>query len=458
VVWWKSVRVRVALIVSLAIGLIGLAACNTLAPSAGVAPVAQGRLVAVGIPEVGAISAVGSFHPGGPIRDKPEFAAYTVPGAVLDKERLLVASSSNFGAPPARPEQATGSVLSLDPRSTEPLVVPADFAAADGQVAALDGRVRVYTAQSRAFMNQLYNPAAVTADLPAVASPAGISLNNGFGRPWFANTPAGLRGAGTETVIDPDGRPLAGAPSKVAGGVFAADRTNRAPQRVPGGLLAGAIGNALLGKSPDGSGRAVFAVVTADGGIVQVHVEKGIDGLAPSGTIKAMGEPGADPPRATRTGVLFNWVPDRIVYVSDPLASSIVALTLEDDGELFRVKKTARLAPRELNLPIDIAPAVPEVANPAFSSNTTLAGSSDIYVANRGTGTIVRMRQDGTVVASRQVALPGQQPIGAGRLNGIATSPDASRIWVTVSGPVAGHSGEGSIVELAAFGATPGQR
>src|SRR5204862_7417820 len=107
-----------------------------------------------------------------------------------------------------------------------------------------------------------------------------------------------------------------------------------------------------------------------DGGVVQVHVEKGVDGLAPRGTIKAMGEPGTDPPRATRTGVLFNWVPDRIVYVADPLASSIVALTLDDDGELFHVRKTARLAPGQLDLPIDIAPAMPAVANPAFPSNT----------------------------------------------------------------------------------------
>src|SRR5262249_10917033 len=132
--------------------------------------------------------------------------------------------------------------------------------------------------------------------------------------------------------------------------------------------------------------------------------------------------------------------------------------TLGDDGELFHVRKTARLGPRELNLPIDIAPAVPEVANPGFSSNTSLAGSSDIYVANRGTGTIVRLHQDGTVVASRQVALPGQRPFGPGRLNGIATSPDAARIWVTVSGAIPGYPGEGAIVELPAFDASPGAR
>src|SRR5439155_12118245 len=62
------------------------------------------RVVAVGVPEAGAISPVGAFHAGGPIHDKPEFAAFTQQGEVLAPERLLVASTSNFGAPLALPE------------------------------------------------------------------------------------------------------------------------------------------------------------------------------------------------------------------------------------------------------------------------------------------------------------------------------------------------------------------
>ena len=80
--------------------------------------------------------------------------------------------------------------------------------------------------------------------------------------------------------MDPDGRPLDGAPSKRAGGVFVGRHTSRSPAAIPGAIT-GAVGTALLGKSPDGSGRAVFAVANADGSIVQVHVEKGVDGLAP---------------------------------------------------------------------------------------------------------------------------------------------------------------------------------
>src|ERR1700693_16744 len=75
-----------------------------------------GRLVAVGISGASAVSAVGTFHPGGPIHDKPAFCAFTQPGSILDPLRILVASSSNFGAPLAGPEKLSGAILSIDPR------------------------------------------------------------------------------------------------------------------------------------------------------------------------------------------------------------------------------------------------------------------------------------------------------------------------------------------------------
>ena len=58
------------------------------------------------------------------------------------------------------------------------------------------------------------------------------------------------------------------------------------------------------------------------------------------------------------------------------------------DGRVFRLGSVTPVGP-ELAA-VDVAPAVPEVANPGFSSNTTLAGGSDLYVANRGNGTIMR--------------------------------------------------------------------
>ena len=55
--------------------------------------------------------------------------------------------------------------------------------------------------------------------------------------------------------------------------------------------------------------------------------------------------------------------------------------------------------------PIDLAPAVIETSDNNWASNTTLDVNADVYVANRGTNTIVRMSQDGTGVAVCQVRL-----------------------------------------------------
>jgi hypothetical protein len=92
-----------------------------------------------------------------------------------------------------------------------------------------------------------------------------------------------------------------------------------------------------------------------------------------------------------------------------------------------------------------------ETNDPNWASNTTLDVQSDFYVANRGDNTIVRLRQDGTVVAQRALWMKGQ-PLGALQLNGIATSPDGNKIWVTLSGPVPGMGDlKGALMQLPAF-------
>lgn len=422
--------------------------CLIGASTAPKVPELRGRLIAVGIPGVAGVSAVGTFHEGGPIHDKPAFRVFTQPSAILDPERILVTSTSNFGAPIGGSNQPAGAILSIDPRGKTLLHAPPEFASSGQQASALDGQLMLFTANSPAFMNRVYNGGAATADFPSVASPTAISINNAFGRIWVTGKAVGSE-TGVESILDPDGRPLDGAPSKKAGGVFTGSVTNRAPQFIPGSMKTAALATALLGKSPDGGGRAVFAALHADGSIVQIHTEQGVDGLAPSGTIKAVYK-GAS---ATRGGMLFNWVPNPILYVADPGTNSIVALSLRADGKVFRVEGTRRLSAPELNGPIDMAPAVAEVASPLFSSNTTLAGASDIYVANRGNGTIVRLSQNGSVVAVRRVTLPGIGPLGAGRVNGIAISPDATRLWVTLSGTLPGYP-EGAVAELPVFGAT----
>jgi hypothetical protein len=66
----------------------------------------------------------------------------------------------------------------------------------------------------------------------------------------------------------------------------------------------------------------------------------------------------------------------------------------------------------------------------------------------------MRLRQDGTVVATRSVTLPGGSVLGANRLSGIAVSADAARIWVTIAGEVPNFPGQaGAVLELPAFGA-----
>jgi mono/diheme cytochrome c family protein len=412
------------------------------------------RVVAVGLPGAGAVAPVGTFHPGGPFHDKPAFAASTQPGRILDPTRVLVASSSNFGAPRVAEDASEGAVLSIDPHGPV-LVVPPRFATARDQAGALEGRVQLYTAQSRAFLNSVTSPRAASASYPAVSNPLGISINNAFGRVWFVNAPQGAKGIGLNTIVDPGGTPLADAPSQSAGGVFAGDITNRREQIVPGSLRSPAVANAFLGHSPDGSKRAVFAVLTGEGSLVQVHAELGIDGLAPAGTVAPIpiSPPNDAQAHITRTGMIFNWVPDRILYVAEPERNAIMALILRTDDKLFRIGTRRSFMPPELNVPIDLSPATPEVANPGFAGNTTMAGGSDFYVANRGNGTIVRMRQDGTVMAVRRVLLPGGQPLGAGRLNGIAVSPDAQRIWLTINGTLPEFpDSPGALLEVPAFG------
>jgi len=419
----------------------------------------RGRVVAVGIPGASAISAVGTFLPGGPIHDNPAFAAFTMPGRVLDPARILVGSTSNFGAPVAHSGQLPGSFLSIDPRFPDTLAIPPDFAAAGDQASTLSGRVQLYSARSPAFLNGLNNPTAITAEFTAVSNPLGLSINNAFGRLWPANAPAGLQGIGTSTIVDPSGIPLAGAPSALAGGVFAGNLTPRQPmQIIPGALNRGAVGTAFLGHSPDGSTRAVFSVVLADGSLVQEHTAKNVDGLAPIGTVRPLlgrnwndgdDEAGGTTPRL---GVILNYSPARILYITEPFDNAIAVLHLADNGLVFYVSEIHRIRSEALDQPVDLAPAAIETTNPNWASNTTLDVGADFYVANRGNNTVVRMHQDGTVGAIRKVRLADGRSLGNGRLNGIAGSPDGTKIWVTVTGRLAGHEDvSGAVLELPAF-------
>ena len=407
------------------------------------------RVVATGLQGAHGLGQVGRFHAGGPFVANPEFLLSTEPGRVLDPERLLVTTDAHGGA-----------VLSIDP-AADGVRVPADLASLQrrpGQP------VQLYSIDSAAFANAVHNAGARTAAESAVASPRYLSINNAFGRPWFANAPRGAQGDGTVTVTDPDGAPLANAPSDVAGGVFAGDRTPRTSaattlhagwfashferrpsgQFTPGKLEHGAFGTAFLGASPDGTGFAVFAAVTGTGAVTQVHVQDGVDGLAPAGTIDVgRGDPGT-------VGMAFQWAPRRALFVAEAARDRIAVLRLKDDGRQFVLDGVDRLRSPWLRHPVDLAPAVPEVASPRFASHTTLSGDSDLYVANAGDGSLLRLSRDGRVVARAVLARGDGRMVGADELRSIAVSSDAQTIWVIVH--PRGTDGE-QLLEARAFDA-----
>jgi hypothetical protein len=449
-----------------ALGLAGVASVEavTITPSAhaedrGGVPTISGRVMAVGIPGASAIAPVGTFLPGSPINSNPVLAAFTQPGRVCDPTRILVGSRSNFGAPKANPDQAAGSFLSIDPSGAD-LAVPAGFAASGGQESALGGAVQMYSAQSPNWRNGVYTPGAVTADQTAVANPLGMSINNAFGRFWPANAPYGLNGPGSSSIADPDGRPLNNALNPSTGGVYFDDVTGRAPtQVIPGAISKAAVGTALIGRSPDGSGRAVFAVVVADGSVVQEHTVKALDGIAPPRTVQPLvrrswGHDGG-PVVLPRLGVVISYAPELVLYVSQPFDNSIKVIKLTIGGplgnEVFVPSGLRTIMSSSLDQPLDLAPVRIETTHPDRASNTTLQPGSDFYVCNRGNDTIVRMRQDGTVVGVRRVRL-GRYSLGVARLNGIATSTDGSKIWVTYVGGLPGSDDDqGGVLELPAF-------
>jgi hypothetical protein len=352
-------------------------------------------------------------------------------------------------------------------------MVPPQFAVSGTQTSTLGGAVQMFSANSSTWLNSVNNPTALTAKYAGVSNPLGLSNNNAFGRIWPANSPFGLGQPGSSSILDPTGLPLAGAPNpKKIGGVYVGNLTNRnavtsppQPQVIPGGLNTGAVGTALLGPSPDGTCKAVFAVVTADGAIVQEHTLKGLDGLAPPGTVRPiLGSDGnaQDEANVPRFGVImnpYNLAPGvtRQLFVSEPFFNTIAVVNLMTVGtapnQVFGLGPVAEIRSSALNLPVDLTPVKRDADNVNWASNTTLDDGSDLYVANQGDNTVVRMRQDGTVVAIRRVTVNGQ-PLDNVILNGIAASADATdttpptTIYATVIDP---NSGQGGVLAMPAF-------
>ena len=298
----------------IAIGVILHASLAAAQPILGI----NARLVAVNIPGASAIAQIGTFLNkvaqgacAAPIPTK--FPSFIQPGAVLDPNRILVGSTSNFGAPVAAGGAAQGSFLSIDPSGAATLGVPSNFAASGTQASAHGGAVQMFSANSPNWLNGVNNPKAATKGFAGVSNPLGLSNNNAFGRLWPANAPLGVDAEGSSTILDPTGLPLNGAPNSVIGGVYAGDLTDRnvvttppQAQVITGGLEAGAVSTALLGPSLDPTCKAVFVVVTADGAIVQEHTAKGLDGLAPAGTVRPIIGGNGNTAVSPRFGTIMN--------------------------------------------------------------------------------------------------------------------------------------------------------
>ena len=149
----------------------------------------------------------------------------------------------------------------------------------------------------------------------------------------------------------------------------------------------------------------------------------------------------------------------RQLFVSEPFYNTIAVVNLVLAGvapnQVFWLPSGSvnRIGSRVLNLPVDLTPVKRDQDNPNWASNTTLDDGSDFYVANAGDNTIVRMRQDGTVVAIRRVMVNGQ-PLDNVSLNGIAASADATdttpptTIFATFVDP---SSGRGGVLAMPAF-------
>src|SRR6516165_10762406 len=401
-------------------------------------------VIALPISGASAIAQVGTFLPGpfcGSLTPIPsKFPTFIANGAVLDQNRILVGSRSNFGAPLADGVGSEGSFLSIDPSQSD-LIIKSDFAKSGDQASTLGGAVQMFSANSPHWLNGVNNPNATTASYTGVSNPLGLSNNNAFGRLWPANAPFGDTGVGSSSILDPTGLPLKGAPNSLIGGVYVDSLTNRnvvaTPQQrqvIPGALSKGAVGTALLGPSPDGTCKAVFAVVTADGAIVQEHTLKGLDGLAHAGTLRPILGRSWDPPNQDvepRFGVIMNPYTQapvvRQLFVSEPFNNTIAVINLVVIGDVgnqvFNMDSVTRINSPSLNLPVDLVPVQRDRDNPNWSSNSTLDQGSDFYVANRGNSTIVRMSQGGSEVAVRRVTINGT-PLSDGTLNGIATSTD----------------------------------
>ncbi|MEW6775983.1 MAG: hypothetical protein AB1405_06800 [Bdellovibrionota bacterium] len=216
--------------------------------------------------------------------------------------------------------------------------------------------------------------------------------------------------------------------------------------------------------------NATYFASTGDGGIVQIDLDSGVSQVSPIGTLHSLFDPAfavPPPPPAGSCDSLLAQVEDgtqgqrdqvyagssglpiqcdpflrmgmvyspqtRTLFAANPLNHSVTAVFLglessnTPQGVRYQTGFLHFAVGGLLDTPVDVAPV-----QPLPVSATQVAQGSDLYVADRGTGAIVRINQSGEFISVAQ-PLVGGRPLGRGRLAGMAISPDGEFLYLTVS-------------------------
>lgn len=115
--------------------------------------------------------------------------------------------------------------------------------------------------------------------------------------------------------------------------------------------------------------------------------------------------------RITRTGMIFNWVPDRIlfIFIAEPEHNAVTALTLGNGDRVFRLNHKRTFTAPELNTPVDHTPTVPEVI-PASPATRRLRATPISTSPTAATARTTRHGGSRQTSPSRPSCCPVQEP------------------------------------------------
>lgn len=195
----------------------------------------------------------------------------------------------------------------------------------------------------------------------------------------------------------------------------------------------------------------VYFAATGDGGVVQIDLDSGVSQLSPPCTLRplnplvpcainlAAGQLITDDP-SLKHGMLYT-EDTRTLFVADPVRNLVQALSLGrlDAGTIrgvyYRSGGYQIDVSGLLSTPVDLAPT-----NPPARSPDHLRSSSDLYILNRGSSSIVKTSQAGDFIDYIVPRFNGQT-FDAGRFSALAASPDGTKLYLAVEDcPTTGNS------------------